>query len=70
MTRVAYLNEKMWTELFMDNRDNLINEIEILQKHLEDYKNALAQGNREYLFNLLKEGRLRKEQVDSLNGNK
>lgn len=70
MTRVAYLNEKMWTELFMDNRDNLINEIEILQKHLEDYKNALAQGNREYLFNLLKEGRLRKEKVDSLNGNK
>ena len=54
----------------MDNRDNLINEIEILQKHLEDYKNALAQGNREYLFNPLKEGRLRKEQVDSLNGNK
>ena len=70
MTRVAYLNEKMWTELFMENSDNLINEIEELQKHLEEYRIALVHGNKEYLFNLLKEGRLRKETVDSLNRNK
>ena len=28
LTRVAYLNENMWTELFLENRDNLINEID------------------------------------------
>lgn len=70
MTRVAYLNEKMWTELFMDNRDNLINEIDILQKHLEEYRYALARRDKEYLYRLLKEGRLRKEKTDSLSADK
>ena len=44
MTRVARRNERMWTELFMDNRDNLIEEIEILQRHLEEYRAALLGG--------------------------
>lgn len=67
MTRVAFLNESMWTELFMDNRDNLIREIEILQEHLEEYKRALADNDREKLLLLLREGRLCKEKADSLN---
>ena len=35
MTRVAYLNETMWTELFLENRDNLLNEVNILIKNLD-----------------------------------
>ena len=64
MTRVAYLNEKMWTELFMDNRDNLINELITLEKHLEEYRKALAESDREGLKELLKEGRLQKQASD------
>lgn len=51
----------------MDNRDNLIEEIEILQRHLEEYRAALLGGEQDRLHSLLKEGRLLKEKSDSFN---
>ena len=64
LTRVAWLNENMWTELFMDNRQKLIREINILMHSLEQYKIALEQGNAPMLWELLREGRICKEEVD------
>lgn len=64
MTRVAKLNEKMWTELFLDNSDHLCEEIELLIQHLQEYKEAIRDGDRDRLFNLLKEGRELKAVVD------
>ncbi|MBE6701372.1 MAG: prephenate dehydrogenase [Ruminococcaceae bacterium] len=57
MTRVAYLDEKMWTELFLGDADYLTKELGILISHLEEYKSALESGNKEELTKLLKEGR-------------
>lgn len=64
MTRVAKLNETMWTELFLDNRANLSAEIEWLIGHLEEYNNAIKHDDREKLIALLAEGRERKAVVD------
>ncbi len=64
MTRVAWLNPVMWSELFLDNRDNLIRELDILAEHLKEYREALAAGDRETLLRLLEEGKTRKEEVD------
>ena len=63
MTRVARLNENMWTELFFDNRPALLSEIEGLIQRLEEYAAALRQNDREIMRLLLKEGRERKEIV-------
>lgn len=57
MTRVAYLDEEMWTELFLDNRENLLREIDVLLSNLQDYKDALEEGSSEKLKKLLKEGK-------------
>lgn len=57
MTRVAYLDEDMWTELFMNNADYLTHEVDVLIDNLEKYKKALHEGDREALHRLLKEGR-------------
>ncbi len=65
LTRVAWLNEKMWTELFMANSDNLITEIDILIENLKKYSDALKAGDAERVEVLLREGRLIKEAVDS-----
>lgn len=65
LTRVAKLNEDMWAELFTENSDNLINEIDILIESLSKYRNALSEGNRDKLRSLLAEGRLRKEEIDT-----
>lgn len=56
LTRVAHLNPKMWTELFMDNRDNLIGEVELLAKNLLEYADAMKSGDAERLYALLEGG--------------
>lgn len=64
LTRVARLNENMWTELFLYNGDNLVKEIDCLIENLSEYRNALAENDREKLYALLKDGRERKEKVE------
>ena len=64
MTRVAWLNPPMWAELFLDNKDNLLNEINSLIQNLEDFKKALSAEDREALIKLLEEGRRLKEEID------
>lgn len=64
MTRVAKLNETMWTELFLDNAEFLCDEIDILVNHLMEYREALAHGDSDQLFSLLKAGRERKAVID------
>lgn len=64
LTRVAYLNENMWSELFLENGDNLINEIDSIINSLSEYKTALENKDREKLTSLLRDGRILKEKID------
>ena len=64
LTRVAWLNEQMWTELFMENSDYLTEEIDGIIAALTAYRDAMAAGDAEGLKALLREGRLAKERVD------
>lgn len=64
LTRVAYLNEKMWTELFIDNKDNLIFELDNIISELQRYSDAMKNNDAETLCRLLKEGREAKEKAD------
>ncbi len=64
MTRVAWLNPEMWAELFMENSDNLVHELDTLIENLLAYKSAMESGDQELLVRLLREGKERKEEVD------
>jgi len=64
MTRVAWLNPSMWSELFMENKDNLIKEIDCLTNELNKYREAMEKNDLEALTKLLEEGRDRKEELD------
>ena len=64
MTRVAWLNPNMWAELFLDNKDYLVREIDTLIDSLSSYKKAIENDDRETLIKLLDEGKKRKEEVD------
>ncbi len=65
MTRVAYLNETMWTELFLDNRENLLNELGGLIGRLSEYLDVLERGKADELRSLLAKGRRCKEIMDA-----
>jgi len=60
MTRVAKLNEDMWCELFFDNRENLLGEIDGLIARLSEYRAALYERDGDEMKRLLKEGREKK----------
>ena len=65
LTRVAKLNETMWTELFLDNADHLGFELDHIIRSLQEYRDAIAAGDAETLCRLLREGRERKESIDT-----
>lgn len=67
LTRVAYLNENMWTELFLANSDNLTKEIDILIDNLKAYRDALEKKDENTLRDLLREGREAKEESEKCN---
>ena len=64
MTRVAWLSPEMWAELFLENKDNLLHELDMFMTHLGEYRDAMARDDLPALTRLLDEGRRRKEEVD------
>lgn len=56
MTRIATMNEEMWTSLFMQNRINLEKELSVLIENLEKYRKALSENDSETMKELIKEG--------------
>ena len=64
MTRVAWLAPEMWAELFLENRDFLLRELDGYLMNLQAYRDAMAANDHDTLVRLLDEGRRRKEEVD------
>ncbi|MCQ2110354.1 MAG: prephenate dehydrogenase [Bacteroidaceae bacterium] len=61
LTRVAWLNENMWTELFLDNKEFLLSEINTIIKNLQEYADAMEHDDAARLCSLLRDGRIAKE---------
>lgn len=66
MTRVAKLNPQMWTELCLENADNLVERIDELIQHLSEYRDALRIGNEDEVYKLFLEGTEMKAKADEL----
>ena len=64
LTRIARLNENMWTDIMIANRNNLFFELDAIIGHLTEYKSALRQKDSEKLRKLLKEGSDIKKEID------
>lgn len=62
MTRIATMNEKMWTDLFMQNREHLQYELDTLIENLKKYSAALKSGDADGMRALIAEGRELKEE--------
>lgn len=64
LTRVAWLNPGMWAELFLENRENVLFELDSYLESLRAYRDAIAAEDVSKLTALLAEGRDRKEAID------
>ncbi|MBR2353007.1 MAG: prephenate dehydrogenase [Clostridia bacterium] len=70
LTRVAWLNEHMWTELFLENKKPLLYELEHIIESLSEYRDAILENDSERLCALLRDGRIAKELVDGTQSSK
>ena len=64
MTRVAWLAPRMWAELFLENKEYLMTELNTLIDNLRQYQDAMERNDLPGLVQLLDDGRRRKEEVD------
>ncbi len=64
LTRVAWLNPQMWAELFMENKENVLFELDYYIESLTAYRDAIEENDMPRLVSLLEEGKKRKEEVD------
>ena len=64
VSRVARINAEMWTELFLENDEYLIKEIDGIIENLQQYSAALKARDEKALRQLLKDGRECKERID------
>lgn len=63
LTRIARINTKLWAELFMGNKDNLIAQIEEFQENMSNIKNALINDEAEILGQILDRARKKREEM-------
>lgn len=64
LTRVAWLQPQMWAQLCMENRENMLYELDTYIENLNAYRKALQNKDTDILTALFEEGRKRKEEVD------
>ena len=64
LTRIAHINDKMWAELFLWNKDNLISEIDMFDSALQDMREKLVNDDREGLEEMFRLSTKRREAFD------
>lgn len=64
LTRVAWLNPQMWAQLFLENKNNVLSELDYYIESLYAYRHAIEREDMHTLIALLDEGKKRKEEVD------
>lgn len=62
-TRVAKINADLWTELIMDNRDNTLEQIEVFENSIANFKRAIMNNDRESLKSLFRKGSQKREEL-------
>ena len=60
---MAAINDVLWTRLFLDNRDSLVEELDELLRNLSRIRNAVAEEDQEQLQELLREAARIKAEV-------
>lgn len=63
LSRVARINAPMWSELFIDNKEMLLREIETLKSNLELFEKYISEEDSQELCNLLSRGNKIKEEI-------
>ncbi|NLB82470.1 MAG: prephenate dehydrogenase [Clostridiaceae bacterium] len=65
VTRVAKINENLWSELFLGNKQHISEQIKIFTASLEKIEKAIINDDKKTLIQIMRKVRLDKEMVDN-----
>lgn len=54
LTRIAKINDEMWSELFLINKKELVAQMELFEKHFEKLKKSIEDGDRETMREMMR----------------
>ena len=66
LTRIAMINAPLWTELFVSNREKLVEHIENFEKQIENFKNAIKTEDTAQLMSLMEKSREKRIKMGSI----
>jgi len=64
LTRIARINENMWTELFLENRDELLTQMNLFLEKFAQLRDALAAGDADTMKEMMRLSTLRRAAFD------
>ena len=64
LTRIAKINENMWTELFLLNKDELISQMDLFQEKFTELRTAIKEENAEKMKEIMRTSTTRREYFD------
>ena len=64
LTRIAKINENLWYELFMQNKDMLLKEIDAFTRQLDHFKEVIINDDEEAMKRLFRQSSMRRKEFD------
>ena len=64
LTRIAKINEMMWSELFLENKEALISMIELFENELEHMKSMIKMHDQDKLITYLRQAKEKRKDFD------
>lgn len=64
LTRIARINDEMWSELFLLNKDALLHEMDIFMDRFGELRRTLAEGDRDAMRAMMRLSGERREKFD------
>lgn len=64
LTRIARINDEMWSELFLLNKDPLLHEMDIFMDRFGELRRTLAEGDRDAMRAMMRLSGERREKFD------
>lgn len=64
LTRIAHINENMWSELFMLNKDALLKEMDLFSDQFEKLRVSLKDGDLETMKDIMRKSTVRRDAFD------
>ena len=64
LTRIAKINENLWYELFMQNKDMLLKEIDAFTRQLDHFKEVIINDDEEEMKRLFRQSSMRIKEFD------